>query len=550
MTEFIYIFQQNYPGQLPLSINYVPLLCYVGGGFIAISFLIFVRNSMRGKARELKSEKKFTASGIYKTALFITIFIFAFMPLTLPIFDRGLNNHNFSVYNNDWNGASKFKNLLETNNYETYCIQSSLSVTERIENKSILLTLMGPNQYYNPIFEIPYFVEFFQGQNSLLICHDHGSTAMLLWEIFFANLFNMIGNETALTQTIPVTIFADGLLYDNESFDTNPKFPVIRDLEAHPTTNGISQVILSRASAVAGGPLIDFFGWDVIGRSSDRYSYVDKNGDGVYRYEDDYVDISFITSSIPNFPENMSKLPLGYPFTPTVFMATESGDTRVFLTSDASMFNNELLNNPDYDNEQFALNIINWLTHGNTDDWIIAFDEAHIRPEFTRDLSSAGIFGYIIQYIVHLSTNPITAWIYPLLAVYTLKKYLPKKEKDKEKQKEQEEKEELIKFRTSSFFAKKIKEYREKGQYRKAILLLYRRVERKLHAQLGDQKITPRNVEDLIRAKEQKVNKSKIKRITRFIGIIEDLKKGKENLRDEIDFENLFYEMEWAVNNI
>jgi hypothetical protein len=352
---------------------------------------------------------------------------------------------------------------------------------------------------------------------------------------------------------IPVTIFPDGLLYDNESYDTNPKFPVIRDLEVHPTTTGVSQIILSRASAAAGGPLVDYFGWNVIGRSSSRYSYVDKNGDGIYRYDDDNVDLSFITNSIPNFPENMSKLPLGYPFTPTVFMAKDTGNTRVFVTSDASMFNNELINEPGYDNQQFAINIIDWLTrYGNPNDWIIAFDEAHIRPEFTRDLSSPGIFGYIIQYIVHLSTNKITAWIYPLLAVYTLRKYLPRKEKKKEKEieKKQEEKEEKLKFRTSSFFAKKIKEYREKDQYRKAILLLYRRVERKLHAQLGERKISPKSVEDLIKAKDKNINKSKVKRITRFIEIIENLKKGRENLRDEVDFENLFYEMEWAVNNI
>ena len=113
-------------------------------------------------------------------------------------------------------------------------------------------------------------------------------------------------------------------------------------------------------------------------------------------------------------------------------MAKDTGNARIFVSADASLFNNELLNEDGYDNQQFAINIINWLTRededDDKDDWMIVFDEAHIRPERSRDVSSAGIFGFIIQYIVQLSTNPLTAWIYPLLAVYTLRRYLPKKD--------------------------------------------------------------------------------------------------------------------------
>ncbi|MEJ2277319.1 MAG: hypothetical protein P8Y70_06150 [Candidatus Lokiarchaeota archaeon] len=429
LSNFIQIFQANNPGKLPLSISYLPLLCYIGGGFMIIGFVIFIRNIRIQKTRQLKSENKFRIAGIYKTALFISIFIFAFMPLTLPIFDRGVNNHNFSVYNYGWNGASDFKKTLDDDGYNTYCVQSSLSATERIANKSILLVLLGPNQYYNPIFTMPYFVDFFKGNNSILICHDHGSTSMLLWEIYLSSLYNT-ANQNQTSGTVPVTLFANGILYDNASYATNPEFPVITDLEPHPTTQGISKVILSKASAVAGGPLVSFFGWNVIGRSSAKYSYVDTDGDGVYRYKDDNIDISFITNSIPGFPKNMTKIPLGYPFTPIVFMATDTGNTRVFVTSDASMFDNELINEPGYDNKQFGVNIINWLTrYQNKKDWIVVFDEAHIRPEYTRDLSSAGIFGFILQYVIQLSTNPITAWIYPLLAVYSLRKILPKKGK-------------------------------------------------------------------------------------------------------------------------
>jgi hypothetical protein len=151
-----------------------------------------------------------------------------------------------------------------------------------------------------------------------------------------------------------------------------------------------------------------------------------------------------------------------------------------------------------------------------------------------------------------LSTNPITAWIYPLLAIYSLKKYLPKKDKKEEKKKaqEQEKKEERERFRTSSFFAEKIEWYREKNRYGKALTLLYRRLERILNALLRGRKITTQNVLDLVIAKEPKITKLKIRRITKFMDTIIAIKEGKSKVKNEQDFENLYFEMEWVVNNI
>ena len=387
-------------------------------------------------------------------------------------------------------------------------------------------------------------MEFFEAGNSILICHDYGSTGNLLWEIYLANLINKDVKEK-----IPITLFPDGTLLDNESFDTSTSFPVIKTFTDHPITQGIENVILSESSAAVGGPFAEYSGWDVLAYSS-AYSFVDINDDKMYDYDDDNIDIEFVTDAIgEDFPEELTKIPLIPPFL-SIFMAKDTGDARIFVSPDASLFNNELLNEDGYDNQEFALNIIDWLTHGE-DDWVIAFDEAHIRPEESRDVSSAGIFGFIIQYIVQLSTNPLTAWIYPLLAVYTLRKYLPKKDEKKEKKKaaEEEKKEELARFRTSSFFAKKIEWYRDKSKYDKALTLLYRRLERKLNAQLGGNQITTKNVVNMVKDKEPGINRHKIRRITRFMDTILGIKRGKK-VRDEKTFEELFFEMEWIVQNI
>ncbi|NHJ21713.1 MAG: hypothetical protein EAX91_12270 [Candidatus Lokiarchaeota archaeon] len=545
---FISGFFEIYGEDLPIFISYLPLVCYIGAIFLGFGLIIFIRNVTVQKSREVQSRKKQKGGSVFKEALFIVIFIFCFIPLFGPIFDQGVNDQNFSVYNNDWNGSSDFRQAIKNDGYEVMSIQSSLSATERLD-KSILLILLGPNQFYNPIFEIPYFLDFFRydntssTRNSLFICHDHGSTSTLLWEIYLASLL-----DPSLMGKIPVTIFANGILRDNASFDTAPDFPVIKSFSTHPTTIGISQVILSEASSVVGGPFISYFGWDLVGSSTD-YGYVDKNGDHKYNFDDDYVDLSFIGGALPGFP---TKWPLGG-YSQGVFMAKDIGNSRIFLSADASLFNNELIAESAYDNLQFGLNIIHWLTYGEPkQNWVVVFDEAHIRPEFSRDMTSAGIFGFITQYIIHLSTNPITAWIYPLLAVYSLRKYLPKKDKKKEKKKAEEidRAEERERFRTSSFFAEKIEWYREKNRYGKALTLLYRRLERKLNAILQGRKITTQNVLDFVIAKEPKITKSKVRRISKFMDTMIAIKEGKSKVKNEQDFENLYFEMEWMVKNI
>jgi hypothetical protein len=545
LTNFIDIYQKDNPGSfLPIYITYLPFVCYISAVFLGLGLIIFIRKITVQKSREILSRKKVKIGSIYKEALFLVIFLFAFVPLFGPIFDQGLNDQNFSIYNSDWNGGSKFRDTLTSQGYEVMSIQSSLSATERLD-KSILLILFGPNQFYNPVFEIPYFIDFFsnESKNSILICHDHGSTSWLLWEIFLAGAL-----DPDIRGKIPVTIFPNGILRDNLSYDTRTDFPIINSFPGHPTTTGISNVILSQSSAVVGGPFLSYFGWDIVGTSSE-YSYVDKNNDHVYRYEDDNVDISMIAASLPGFP---TKWPLGI-YSQAVFMAKDTGNGRVFVSADASLFDNELIELPEYDNKQFAINILDWLTYGEPkDNWIIAFDEAHIRPEYSRDLTSAGIYGFFIQYIIHLSTNPITAWIYPVIAIYTLRKYLPKKggKKEKKKAAKQEKIEEKEKFRTSSFFAEKIGWYREKANYGKALLLLYRRLERKLNTLLRGKKITTKNVIDMVTSKETKINKLKIKRISKFMDRMISIKEGKSKVKNEEDFESLFFEMEWVVNNL
>ena len=548
----ISIFVESYNEPISLWVSYLPLLCFVSAGFTGFGFIIFVRNTRIHKTRQTKSKKKVKLGTIYKQALLIIIFVFALIPLLASIIDQGKNDQNFSVYNENWTGCSDFKLLLEEEGYQCYNLQSSLGSTERL-NKSIVLVIMGTNQFYNPIYEIPFFMDFLEKGNSILLCHDHGSTSTLLWEIFFANILN-----PDIKEKVPVTIFPDGILRDHGSYQKNPEFPVITDIKkGHPITENVDRLILSRSSSAGIGPLVEVFGWDALAYSSSQ-SFVDKNDDKKFDEEDDSIDLSFMLDAIPeDIPEELKddfeNFPLGV-YAHPVLLAKETEDSRIVVSADASLFNNELINEDGFDNKDLALNVIEWLTYDEKkEDWIVVFDEAHIRPENSRDLTSAGIFGLYIQYIILLSTNPLTAWWYPIIAVFMLRKYLPKTNKKKEeekKAKEEEKKEEKARFRTSSFFAKKIEWYREKSRYDKALTLLYRRLERKLNALLSGGKITTGNVIDMVTTKEPSITKFKTRRISRFLDRILLIKSGKRKVRNEREFENLFFEMEWVASNI
>ncbi len=578
ITDFIETLKLQNPAVLPTFVSYIPFVCYIGALFLGILFIFFIKNVTSQKSRESKSRKA-KGGSIYRKALFLIIFIFAFIPLLSPVIDNGVNDHYFSIYNSGFNGGSSFKEAIENEGYEVMSVQSSLSAINRVD-KSVVLILFGTNQFYDPIFEIPFFIDFLgnkERSNSLLLCHDHGSTYLLLWQIFIANMFNFVQNKSEI---FPMTIMADGILRDNDSCLKNdlgegdPSFPIITSFDTgHETTLGISKVLLSDATAAAGGSFLieTVFGWDVIGQSSPDHSFVDKNGNKMYDYNTttgnyaDSIDLSFIAPILQEVGfegfDNHSEFlhfPLGSAaFAPVVFLAKELSNSRIFVSSDASLFSNDLINRPQYDNKQFGLNIIKWLAYNgidNPEDWIIVFDEAHIRPEYSRDMTSAGIFGFIMQYIIHLSTNPITAWIYPLLALYSLRKYLPKKDENAEKKKikEEEVKDEKEKFRTSSFFAQKINWYKDKNRYEKALVLLYRRMERKLNAQLGGKNITTKNVIDLVIAKESggKVNRQKIRRLTRLLDRMIIIKTGKSKVKSPKEFDDLFLEMSWAMKNI
>jgi hypothetical protein len=54
----------------------------------------------------------------------------------------------------------------------------------------------------------------------------------------------------------------------------------------------------------------------------------------------------------------------------------------------------------------------------------------------------------------------------------------------------------------------------------------------------------------MINEKEPNISRFKVRRINKFMNKIISIKSGKRKVKNEQDFEELFFEMEWVVNNL
>jgi hypothetical protein len=244
----------------------------------------------------------------------------------------------------------------------------------------------------------------------------------------------------------------------------------------------------------------------------------------------------------------------------------------MFVAADASWLNNELTSNGSrvitvdgvqqtisgFDNLQFGINVIEYLACGRIpQDCFVVFDEAHIRPELGyTELSSAASFGATQGYVNWLSTNPILGLVYPLFALQTLRKWLPREGNKKKVQlrdlEEEERRQSMLQFRSSSFFAQKINWYRQHNKFRQALIQLYRRLERKVNRLLGD--APDRSVNAIMGAIQRErgryISKDNYKRIQSFFEKMDSLKKNKSDIKNEQEFEDLFMEMSWVSDHV
>lgn len=597
---------------------YIILACTIPagmiGGYIAFKFI-----KVPPRRKQLSVREQFSRFlNAFKKPLFVIIFVIVWIPLIIPLFS-GNNNvqKEYSAWNDGESGTSVFREKVQAAGYSDVMSSiTSYSILSRI-NESFVLVVLAPNRFFNPVSDIPFLEKFLKNNGSLLIADEEGSTDWLFTDLCAATIGQMINGHSS---TFPLLFFMNGILRDNASYYMQNDFPVINAANInHATIGGVNDpimhnvnaLVLNHASALMLLPgMASIFGWNLLATSTSQYSWVDKaqpgfsNGDNKYEPTIDTFNPS--TLSLPgllfdylkskgiSFPDGIPQG--GYPLPVVAASELGSNSSRIIVTSDASMFSNQLTGLSGYDNLQFALNCIDWLTNGNHSMKIV-FDEYHLRPDSGQDTSASALYGQVLDYVSFMSSNWIIAPFYPFAALATLRRWLPKSEEQLRKKQEKRQKKEAQKVRSankkarrerrvlgrllfekqaqekpketgalktksktlqqkrtekriermgimkkSTFFAQKLAWFEERSEFNHALELLYNRIKRLAAKKIGENAsedaITSAIVDKYPQVERKKIDQffKKMKKITRKGA-------GKQKITRLESFENLYYEI-------
>ena len=124
------------------------------------------------------------------TVLLLVLFgvtIFPFALFSTPL--GSVEDTPFSIYNEDWNGLSEFREIIEEMYPEDRdgdgypdsikTIISSINAVNRLENETGILVIMGPSVHYD-ISEAVALVLFIMNGGTVLIADDFGTANDLL----------------------------------------------------------------------------------------------------------------------------------------------------------------------------------------------------------------------------------------------------------------------------------------------------------------------------------------------------------------------------------
>ncbi|MGQ4833136.1 MAG: DUF4350 domain-containing protein [Candidatus Asgardarchaeia archaeon] len=435
------------------------------------------------KSKSKRIKKKEAKSVRY--AIFFTLLFISWVPIITPLAGIHFNfTTDFSIYNTSQFGASDLKNELESLGYQVKPLYSSLSALNKLEKPGVLI-ILGPKRTYD-FPDALAIIDFLLHGGSILISDDEGTANTLL------SYFSIVNVNIS---------FGPGILVDVLSnYRNRPVLPVIRNFVPSPLTQGpagtVRELVLNYATIING--TVPPIAW------SSNMSWADIDGD-LYPDPDiehpgPFIVVSAIDLSllIPN-------------------------GGKIVLVSDPSLFTNLML---DYgDNRIFAINTISWLADYNTSH-IIIFDEGHLG----LPVSDVFFFSIIMNYATIISSNWVLAPLFPFMAVYFARKWLPKAKRAKPFSPTK-----VFRRRGETYFSEMIRKYKQSGAYAHALKILYRKWKKELSKEYG---LSPFATGDKIYSLIVKLNpqfsSDKVKRI------IHDLDSGKLKHISKEEFVKIF----------
>jgi hypothetical protein len=410
-----------------------------------------------------------------KEALWMVLFFLAWTPLGFLAATTVFNVNqtypqDFSIYNTSWNGTSDFRQMIEGDGYQTLAIQSSMSVISRY-NGSAVLVILGPVRDFS-IDAVLTISDHLANGGGVLLADDFGtSNSSFYWlNQFLGAGFGAYLDSLGVSGFIS---FTGGVLYDLDNYDISPKLPVITraNMVSHPILAGVDELHLNWATAISPTCALGFGG---VAFTSTR-TWVESN------------------SSDLNPSPDPDEYPGRLPVVGALDMGlVADGAGRFVAVSDPSVFTNDMTRRfPD--NSQFAANVINWLSHGNSSQPVIFCEQLLATPV----LSGEFFYGSFLGRIMWASTNLWLAPIYPLMTAIGIKKYLPDMKKPEIKSVS-----EVFMRKGQTYFGERMSYYRTEGNYARVVKMLYRKLRRSLQKKYQWSQYEPKKVWELIRVKD------------------------------------------------
>ena len=435
-----------------------------------------------------KKEKKTVFSRIDKDAFLLSIiFIIFCLPLFLSFTRIGQEgSRQFSIYNTSWDGTSDLRVQLEQQGFEFHPVVSTLNALTRLDEMGVL-AIIGPTIFFDPT-ETAALAYFIMRGGSVIIADDFGRANDILGIVntILRPFVSSINTSGLGLSTLPLAgIKINGsLLMDAQSYYRSPVMPILRnfiDFPGGPSLSGVSRVITSYPSSIS------FLGFN---NETGETRWVP-----TFSYQGVPIPSGIAVSSSNSWLETdiaSAKKGVyypdeyewrGVPFSVMVPLPLSAiGVGNILICSDPSIFINELMEMPNYDNAELTNRIFEWLDWNNTGR--IYYDESHLSSSGGRVfLSIIDPFSYVslyLRYVDSFTMFPLLAPLFPLITFLFLRRRYPKSKGPSPllmtKIKQQ---------RSRSFFAAKMAWYMNYQQFANALNLIYNRLHRRFKKKFG-----------------------------------------------------------------
>ena len=427
----------------------------------------------------------------WKEYVQVILFILSWAPIGVLIGASVFNvqatyQYDFSIYNDEYNGLSIYRDAIDGLGYDVKTIQASMSTLGRYDGNATLV-ITGPVVDFSVDTILVMFQHLASG-GGVLIADDFGTANS---SFALLNLLLQGAMQAGPVNLTGLLNFPQGVLYDLDSYGPNPLLPIVTDFHSvtgygTTLTQGVGSLHLNYASVITPTSLLGYMGF----AWTTRRAWCEKNLTSIETGE-----------AWPDPDEWAGVLPVAGAI--DLGDAMGLGGGRLVAVSDPSIFINDMVD--DFGgNLRFGLNIINWLAHDDTNMPIIFCENLLEVPWSSPEF----FFGLYLGRALWLSGMPILAPLYPLVTVLGIRKYLPDPKKPEVKSVS-----DVFLRRGQTYFSERMSYYRSEGNYGRVVKMLYRKLRRAMVKKYQWREFDLMKVYELLRYKDPGISLENFKKI-------------------------------------